>query len=106
MQNSEELIISGCIVKVSLFLIHEECVRDPDEFNVLSTNNQLFKTDPFVKGQPGVLPELSEVHVEGEVLQTVVRAFSKFTLYFLTKITRNRKRANLFLQCLFCMYIV
>jgi hypothetical protein len=91
MQNSQELIISGCIVKVSLFLIHEECIRDPDELNVLSTNNQLFKTNTFVKGQSGVLPELSEVHVEGEVLQIVVREFN--TILFSCKNQQDRQRA-------------
>ena len=49
-------------------LIDKECVRDPDEPNVLRPHHQLL--DPEVgpiELKPVVAPELSEVHVEGEV---------------------------------------
>ena len=49
-------------------LIDEECVRNPDETNVLRSHHQLLdpKVGP-VELEPIVAPELSEVHVEGEV---------------------------------------
>ena len=55
-------------VKESDLLVDKEGVGNPDEADVLRPDHQL--VDPKVhrvEGQPGVGPELAEVHVEGEV---------------------------------------
>jgi hypothetical protein len=38
-QNSQELIISGGVVKVGLFLVHKKCIWHPDQLNVFSANH-------------------------------------------------------------------
>ena len=55
-------------MKESDLLVDKEGVGDPDEADVLGSHHQL--ADPKVdgvEGEPGVRPELAEVHVEGEV---------------------------------------
>lgn len=69
MQNSQELIVSGGIVKVSCFLINEEGVRYPDLLNVGCPNHQLLQAWLWLEGETGIPPELAEVHVKGKVLQ-------------------------------------
>ena len=68
-QNSQKLIICGGIVKVSCFLIDKERVRNPDQLNVLCPNHQLFQSVSSLKREAGILPELPEIHVQGEILQ-------------------------------------
>ena len=69
MQNSEKLILGRGLVEVGCLLVDEERIRDPDQVDVLSTNDQLLQTWPPLKGQPRIGPELSEVHVHREVLK-------------------------------------
>ena len=54
-------------MKESNLLIDKEGVRDPNQPDVLSSHHQLLQILRPLKRQPGVCPELPEVHVEGEV---------------------------------------
>ena len=55
-------------VKESNLFVDKECVGHPDEADVLGPHHQLVDPEVHrVKGEPGVGPELAEVHVEGEV---------------------------------------
>ena len=83
MHYSQELVLCGGLVEQSDLLIDKEGVRNPDELDVLCSNNKLFQINLSVKSQsentyflnveflsfslPGIRPELPEVHVEGEV---------------------------------------
>ena len=58
-------------MKVGCFFIDKEGVRHPDKFDIFGTNNKFLKAATSLKGEPGILPELSEVHVERKVLQNV-----------------------------------
>ena len=68
MQDSQELILSGGLVEVGSLLIDEECVRYPNEVDVLGTHHKFLKAGSALERQAGICPELSEVHVHGEVL--------------------------------------
>ena len=65
--NPQELIFRCCLMKESHFLINKEGIRDPDQFDVFSSNNQFVKIRSFVKCQSWILPELSEVHAKGKI---------------------------------------
>ena len=55
-------------VKESNLFVDKECVGHPDEADVLGPHNQLVDPEVHrVEGEPGVGPELAEVHVEREV---------------------------------------
>ena len=66
--NDYDLMSINYRVKESDLFVDKECVRHPDETDVFRPHHQL--VDPKVhrvEGEPGVGPELAEVHVEGEV---------------------------------------
>ena len=66
--NDYDLMSINYRVKESDLFIDKEGVGNPDEADVLGPHHQL--ADPKVhrvEGEPGISPELAEVHVEGEV---------------------------------------
>ena len=67
MQDSQELVFRCSLVEQGNLLVDEEGVGDPDELDVLRPHHQLLQVWLFVKGQSRIHPELSKVHVEGEV---------------------------------------
>lgn len=89
-QDPQKLVVGGGIVKVGFFLIHKKGVRHPDHLDVLCPDNQLFKADSTVKGQPWVAPKLSEVHVQGEILEKA----GETNVKVLEKGTATRRRRN------------
>ena len=65
---SQELVFRGGFVEGGDLLVDEESVRHPDEPDVLRPHHQLLDTKVGpVELEPVVWPELTEVHVEGEV---------------------------------------
>ncbi len=56
-------------MKVGFLFIDKEGVWNPNELYVLSPHNKFFEASPWFKGEPWITPELTEVHVQGEVLQ-------------------------------------
>ena len=65
---SQELVLRGGFVEGGDLLVDEEGVRHPDEADVLRPHHQLLDTKVGpVELEPVVGPELTEVHVEGEV---------------------------------------
>ena len=70
MQNSQELVLGGGLVEVGSLLVDKEGVRNPDQLDVVGAHHKLLKTIPLLKGEARVRPELPEVHVQGEVLQS------------------------------------
>lgn len=79
--NPQELVGSGCRVPIGLLLVHKERVRHPDLLDVLGPDSQdvqrgqlevrvlfLLALEDPVEGQARILPVLSEVEVEREVL--------------------------------------
>ena len=68
-QYPQKLIIGRGIVKVGGLFVHKKCVWHPDQLDVFRPYYELFKANLTLKGQPRVLPKLSEVHVQGEVLE-------------------------------------
>ena len=72
MQDPQELVFSGRLVEVGSLLIDKECIRNPDQLDVVSTNDKLLQARPLHKGQPWVGPELPEIHVQSEVLEEIV----------------------------------
>ena len=55
------------LMKERNLLIDKEGVWDPNQPDVLGSHHQLLQILRPLKRQPGVCPELTEVHVEGEV---------------------------------------
>ena len=43
-QYPEELVFSGGLVEVSGLFVHEECVRDPHQLDVLGADHKLLQT--------------------------------------------------------------
>ena len=58
-------------MKVGRFLIDKEGVRNPDQFDIISTHHKFLQAHAPLEREPRVLPKLSEVHVECKVLQNV-----------------------------------
>jgi hypothetical protein len=58
-------------MKVGCFFIHKEGVRHPDKFDIFGTNNKFLKAGASLKREPGILPKLTEVHVERKVLHNL-----------------------------------
>ena len=69
MQDPEELVLSGGLVKVGCLFVDKERVRHPDQLYVLCPHHQLLEPALPLEGEPRVAPELPEVHVQREVLQ-------------------------------------
>jgi hypothetical protein len=67
-KDSKKLIFSCGLVKVSSFLIDEECVWNPDQVDVFCSDNKFLQTRSSLERQSRICPELSEVHVHCEVL--------------------------------------
>ena len=63
----QELVLGGGLVEQGNLFVDKECVRDPNLFDILGSNNQLFQISLTIKSKSWIVPELSEVHVEGEV---------------------------------------
>ncbi len=63
MENPQELIFRGGLVKVGSLFVDKKRVRCPDEVNVLGPHHQLLQPLPPLKLQPRVSPELAKVHV-------------------------------------------
>ncbi len=68
-QDPEELVLCGGLVKVRAFLVHKERVWHPDLLNVLRAHHQLLEAGPALEREAGVAPELAEVQVQREVLR-------------------------------------
>jgi hypothetical protein len=71
MQNSQELILSGSVVKIGGFFIDKKCIWNPDEFDILGAHNKLFQPKALFKAESRILPELAKIHVERKILQNV-----------------------------------
>ena len=69
MQYSQELIICCGIVKIRRFLINKEGVWYPDQLNILCSDHQFLETRFAFEGEAWILPKLSKVHVESEILK-------------------------------------
>ncbi len=50
-------------MEVGRLLVDEECIRNPDEVDVLSTDDQLLQARAPLERQPGVSPELSGANI-------------------------------------------
>ena len=73
--DSEKLVLCGCLVKVGSFLVYKEIVWHPNQVYVLCSDHQFFQPRPAFEGEAGILPELTEIHVECEVLKEVKHSY-------------------------------
>ena len=100
-ENPDELIVSGGGVKVGRLFVYKKSVRHPNKFDVLSPNHKFVQTRFPLKGQSWVLPKLSKIHVQREILkENSVNGL----LYLVGTITVPLMRKNYFefLGRLFC----
>lgn len=66
-----EFVAGGSYVEIRLFLVDEERIGYPNVFDELRSHGQRFHSRPFLKRQPWIGPELSEVEIQCEVLYCV-----------------------------------
>lgn len=83
--NANKFVACSSNMEIRLFFVDKESIRYPNIPNKFRANRKGFDACPFLIGEPWICPELPEVEVQCEILQSYkhIKATEKMIFYLL-----------------------